>query len=81
MQSVKVLRHKTQTAMLLSSKHYVLMICFNKPVLDHQTCKKKIKFHIFRFCPTSDMLYFNVYLVQKRKKAFVLQFVLGSHIF
>ena len=68
MQSVDVL--KTQTAMLLSCKHYVLMICFNKPVRDHQTCKKKkqIKFRIFQFCPTFDMLYLNVYLVQKCKK-------------
>ena len=46
---------------------YVLMICFNKPIRDHQTCKK-IKFHIFRFCPTFDMLYLNVYHVQKCKK-------------
>ena len=75
MQSVKVQRHKTQTAMLLSCEHYVLMICFNKPVRDHQTCKKN---HIFRFCPF-DMLYLNVFLVQKCKKAFVLQFVLSSH--
>ena len=68
MQSVEVLRHKTQTAMLLSCKHYVLMICLNKPICDHQTCKKKIKFRIFRFCPIFDMLYLNVYLVQKCKK-------------
>ena len=67
MQSVEALRYKTQTAMLLSCKHYVL-ICFNKPVRDHQTCKKTIKFLIFLFCPTFDMLYLNVYLVQKCKK-------------
>ena len=42
-QSVEVLRHKAQTTMLLSCKHYVLMICFNKPVRDHETCKKKLK--------------------------------------
>ena len=29
---------------------------------------KKIKFHIFRFYPTFDMLHLNVYLVQKCKK-------------
>ena len=42
-------------------------------------CKiaKKIKFHIFRFCPTFDMSYLNVYPHQKCKKLFVLQFVLG----
>ena len=40
MQSVQALRHKTQTAMLLTCEHYVLMICFNKPVRDHQTCQK-----------------------------------------
>ena len=64
MQSVKVLRHKTQTTMLLSSKHYVFMICFNKPVRDHQICKKN-QISFLRFCPTFDMLYLNVYLVQK----------------
>ena len=30
--------------------------------------KKKIKFHILRFCPTFDSLYLNAYLVQKCKK-------------
>ena len=39
MQSVEVLRHKTQTAILLSCKHCVLMVFFNKPVRDHQTRK------------------------------------------
>ena len=43
------------------------MICFNKPIRDNQTCKL-IKFHIFRFYPTFDMLYLNVYRVQKCKK-------------
>ena len=68
MQSVEVLRHKTQTAALLSCKHYVLMICFNKPVHDHQTCQKNIKFHIFRFRSTFNILYLKVSLVQKCKK-------------
>ena len=30
--------------------------------------KKKIKFHIFRFCPTFDMSYLNVYLTKNAKK-------------
>ena len=39
-QSVAFLRHETQTTMLFSCKHYVLLIYFNKPVRDHQTCTK-----------------------------------------
>ena len=62
MQSVEVLRHKTQTAMLLSCKALCIRIFFNKPIRDHQRCQK-IKFHVFRFCPTFDMLFLNVYLV------------------
>ena len=37
--------------------------------------KKRIKFHIFRFYPTFDMSYLNVYPYQKCKKH-LLKFVL-----
>ena len=66
-QSVEVLRHKHKQQCYCHVKHYVLVICFNKPIRDHQTCTK-LKFHIFQFCRTFDMLYLNVYLVQKCKK-------------
>ena len=77
MQSVEVLRHKTQTAMLLSCKTLCINDMLYKPIRDHQTCKK-IKLHIFRFCPTFDVI-FECLPCTKMQKAFVLQFVLDSH--
>ena len=47
-------------------KHYVLMICFNMPIRDHQICKKSN--FIFSILSYFDMLYLNDYLVQKCEK-------------
>ena len=68
MQSVEVLRHKTQTTMPLSCKTLCIdNMLNNKPIRDHQTCKKS-NIIFCDFCPTFDMLYLNVLNVQKCKK-------------
>ena len=54
-------------------------ICYKwKLVLKKKRKKKKIKFHIFRFCPTFDVIFECIPSSKMQKKTtFVLQFVLG----
>ena len=55
------------------------MICFNKPIRDNQTCKKKSQISYFPILFYFWYIIFECLPCTKMQKAFVLQFVLGSH--
>ena len=78
MQSVEVLRHKTQTAMLLSCKTLCINDMLNKPIRDHQTCQKS-QISYFPILSYFCYVIFECLPCTKMQKAFVLHFVLGSH--